>query len=181
MAAFNSEEAARQGRSGTIPAGWKKYAVSRGALWLNVLSYAGCGLVLAGAALYLLISGSAQTTSIIEFSVLVILAFIFLLIGLRLLPPLRNPATHFFLITTDGFVQVAGQKVSGLSFAEISAARREPGLLGTKLVVQRRSGTTLVLPIGRVYGAGTLREIEEALTASIKPDGQGKPKKARRG
>jgi hypothetical protein len=180
MAAFNSEEAARQGRSETIPAGWTKYAVSRGALWLNVLSYGGCGLILAGAALYLLLSGAAQTTSIVEFGALVILAFIFLLIGLRLIPPLRNQASHFFLITPDGFVQVAGQKISGLPFSEISAARREPGLLGAKLVVQQRSSKTLVLPIGRLYGAGTLREIEETLTAGITPDGQGKLRKARR-
>ena len=181
MAAFDLAEAARQGRGETIPPRWRKFPASRSTLWVNFISYACACLVMLGIAIYLLISGAAQNTAILEFSAFVALGVIFLSISLRLVAPLRNRAGYFSLITTDGFVLVAGHKVVGLPFAEIKAAQREPGLLGTKLVVERRSGKALVLPIGRVYGAGTLREIEEGLTASLASQSQGKPKKARRG
>ena len=109
-----------------------------------------------------------------------VLGLIFLSITLRLIPPLLNRAGHFFLVTTDGFVLAAGRKLSGLPLTEISAASREPGLMGAKLVLQRRSEKALVLPIARVYGTRALREMEETLTTAIKASGQQKKKKTKR-
>lgn len=170
MAAFDIQEAARQGRSGTIPPTWTKFSISRVTLWLNFMSYGlGALIFLAIPLVYLLITrASNQSISLLEALVAFILGLIFLRISLGLLPPVIQGVRHFLLVTPDGFVQVAGRKVVGLAFTEISSARAEPGLLGAKLVVHRRAGKTLVLPIGRVYGGRTLRKMEEALNATVK-------------
>ncbi len=174
MAAFNLEEAARQGRSGTIPPNWTRFSVSRAAVWSNGIIYFVGALLLFGSAVYLFITDSGQTSTPFASVALLVLGVIFLVVSLRILPPLLKSSHHFFLITTSGFVHVAGSRLVGLPFAEISSASREPGLLGTKLVVRQRSGKTLVLPIGRVYGARALREIEDALTAALKSSDQSK-------
>ncbi|HEU5200177.1 MAG TPA: hypothetical protein VFU32_11100 [Ktedonobacterales bacterium] len=181
MAAFDREEAARQGRGETIPTGWTKFAPSSRALWLNLISYGLCALLLFGLIPFLLITGNTgQAVSPLEAAASFGLGLIFLFILLRLIPPLLNKAGHFFLVTTDGFVLVAGRKVIGMPLAEISAASREPGLLGAKLVIQQRTGKALALPIGRVYGTRALREMEETLAAAIKASGQEKRKKTKR-
>src|ERR1051326_9528993 len=56
--AFNLEEAARQGRSETIPSTWTKFPASRGVLWINCLVYVLGGLIIFGLATSILISGS---------------------------------------------------------------------------------------------------------------------------
>ena len=181
MAAFNTEEAARQGRSEAIPTGWTKFSPSGRALWLNLVSYGLGTLLLFGLIPFLLITGNTgQSVSPVEAAASGVLGVIFLSIFLRLIPPLLNKAGHFFLVTNDGFVLVGGRKVTGLPLAEISAASREPGLLGAKLVVQRRSGKALALSIGRIYGTRALREMEETLTTASKASGQQKRKKTRR-
>jgi hypothetical protein len=181
MAAFDKEEAARQGRGETIPTGWTKYTPSSRALWLNLISYGLCTLLLFGLIPLLLITGdTGQTVSPLEAAASSVLGLVFLFIFLRLIPPLLNKAGHFFLVTNIGFVLVAGRKVIGLPLAEISAASREPGLLGAKLVIQQRSGKALALSIGRVYGTRALREMEETLTSTLKASDQGKRKKAKR-
>lgn len=181
MAAFNIEEAARQGRSEAIPVGWTRFSPSTRTLWLNLISYGLCALLLFGLIPFLLITGNtSQSTSPVEAVASFVLGLIFLSIFLRLIPPLVNKVGHFFLITTDGFVLVAGRKVIGLPLTEISLASREPGLLGAKLVLQQRSGKALALPIGRVYGAQALRGMEESLTSAIKASGQEKRKKTKR-
>jgi hypothetical protein len=182
MAAFNLEEAARQGRSGTIPPKWTRFSVSRGAAWSNLIIYSIGSLFILGSAIYLFItgalsSGPGQTTSPFLLLVLLVLGFLFLGVSLRVLPTLIRSDRHFFLITPDGFVSVAGSKLVGLPFTEISSASREPGLMGTKLVVRQRAGKALVLPIGRTYGARALREMEEALTAALKAPTQSKRQK----
>lgn len=169
MAAFDKEEVARQGRSGDIPPTWSRFTISRGTLWLNLICYGLGGVIFLLIPLYLLITDpGSQNNSPLGDGVAFVLGLIFLWIGLRVLPPVLQSARHFFLVTPDGFVQVAGKRVIGLPLAEISGARTEPGLLGSKLVVQQHSGKALVLPIGRVYGGRTLRKMEEALTASSK-------------
>ncbi len=190
--AFDLEEAARQGRSGNIPQEWTLFRVSRGTVWLNLLVYLACGLLLLGLAGYLFATSSAslpgssahdQPLSPIGLALLVILGFIFLIIAIRLLPPLLSSAGHFFLVTREGFVAVAGQRVVGLAFSEMKAASREAGMLGAKLVVQRKTGKTLVLPLGRVYGTRALRQMEEVLTAGIttpKEESKGRRKKSKR-
>jgi hypothetical protein len=186
--AFDLEEAARQGRSGTIPQEWKMFRVSRGTAWLNLLSYLACGVALLGLAVYLFVTSSAflpgsstndQPLSPIGLALLVILGFIFLLIAVRLLPPLLNGAGHFFLVTQEGFVMVEGRRVVGLPFSEMKAANREAGMLGAKLVAQRKAGKTLVLPLGRVYGPRALRQMEEALNAGVSAS-QEHPQKTRK-
>jgi hypothetical protein len=190
--AFDLEEAARQGRSGTIPAEWTIFRVARGALWLNLLSYAACALLLLGVAAYLFVSNSAllpgnsanaSPISPLEAAAFVVLGFIFLIVVVRLLPALINEAGHFFLVTREGFVAVAGRRVVGLPFGEMKTASREAGLLGAKLVVQRKTGKTLVLPLGRIYGTRALRQMEEVLTTGINaPNDErtGKRKKSKR-
>lgn len=181
MAAFDKEEAARQGRGETIPTGWTKFAPSTRALWLNLISYGLCTLLLFGLIPFLLITGNTnQAVSPLEAAASCVLGLVFLSIFLRLIPPLLNKAGHFFLVTNTGFVLVAGRKVTGTPLAEISAASREPGLLGAKLVIQQRSGKALAFSIGRVYGTRALREMEETLTAAIKTSGQEKRKKTKR-
>jgi hypothetical protein len=181
MAAFNREEVARQGRGEAIPTGWTRYSPSNRALWLNLISYGLCTLLLFGLIPYLLITdNTGQAVSPLEAAASFVLGLIFLSITLRLIPPLLNRAGHFFLVTTDGFVLVAGRKLIGLPLTEISAASREPGLLGAKLVLRRRSGKALVLPIARVYGTRALREMEETLTTAINAGGQQKRKKTKR-
>ena len=181
MAAFNTEDAARQGRSEAIPTGWTKYSPSNRALWLNLISYGLCMLLLFGLIPFLLITGNTrQPVSPLEAAASCVLGLIFFSIFLRLIPPLLNRAGHFLLVTSDGFVLVAGRKVTGMPFTETSTASREPGLLGAKLVIQRRSGKALALPIGRVYGTRALREMEETLTAAIKASSQEKRKKTKR-
>lgn len=181
MAAFNIEEAARQGHGENIPAGWTRFSPSSRALWLNLISYGLCTLLLFGLIPYLLITGTtSQAVSPLEAGASFVLGLLFLSIFLRLIPPLLNRAGHFFLVTTEGFVLVAGRKLTGLPLTEISAASREPGLLGAKLVLQRRSEKALVLPIARVYGTRALREMEETLTAAINASGQQKKKKTKR-
>jgi len=174
MAAFDLEETARQGRSGAIPPKWTRFSVSRSAVWLNLIIYGAGALILLGVAIYLFITGvfsasPGQTTSPFLALALAVLGFVFLAVSLRVLPALINGAGHFFLITPDGFVLVAGKKLVGLPFTELRHASREPGLLGAKLVAQRRSGRPLALPIGRIYGTRALREMEEALAAGLKP------------
>ena len=170
MPAFDLQAAARQGRSGTIPPTWTRFPISRVTLWLNFISYGlGALIFLTIPLIYLLITrASSQNISLLEALVAFILGLIFLRISLGLLPPVIQRARHFLLVTPDGFVQVAGRKVVGLAFTEISSARAEPGLLGAKLVVHQRAGKALVLPIGRIYGGRTLRKMEEALSASAK-------------
>ncbi len=182
MAAFNLEEAARLGRSETLPPKWTKFSVSRATVWSNFIVYASGALLLLGFAIYLFITGlltssSGQTTAPFAPLALLVLGFIFLTVSLRILPPLIRSDLHFFLITPDGFVNAAGSRLVGLPFTEISSASREPGLLGVKLVVRPRSGKLLVLPIGRIYGARKLREMEDALTAALKQPGQSKRQK----
>ncbi len=182
MAAFDLEEAARQGRSGAIPPKWNRFSVSRGTLWFNLTVYGIAALILIGAAVYVFITGvfssnSSPISAPFEAGALLILGFIFLAVSLRVLPALINSAGHFFLITPNGFVLVSGRRLVGLPLSEIRAASREQGMLGAKLVVQPHAGRPLILPIGRIYGTRALREMEEALMAGLKPADQDKRKK----
>jgi hypothetical protein len=184
MAAFDVEKAARQGRSETIPATWTKFPASRGAIWSNFLIYLVGALLIFGLDIFIVITGSLpggtngdQGLAPLEFVTLLIFGFIFLFVGFRMIPPLIKSDQYFFLITTDGFVYVADKKLAGLSFAEMRSVYRQPGLFGGKLVVQRRSGKSLALSIGRFYATRTARAMEEALTAGIKSIEQNKREK----
>ena len=188
--AFDLEAAARQGRSGTIPPEWTMFRVVRGTVWLNLLSYLACGVLLIGLAIYLSAtnssylpgsSGNDLPISPIGWVLLIVLGFLFLLIVVRLLPPLINGAGHFFLVTQEGFVVVEGRRVVGLPFNEMKAANRGAGMLGAKLVVQRKVGRALVLSLGRVYGARALRQMEETLNAGINAPQENQPKTRKKG
>jgi len=181
MAAFNMEEAARQGRGETIPAGWARFPASRGALWTNFTIYTVGAALIFGLAVYLFITGSLpggtpgdQGLAPYEFVGLLIFGCLFLSVGLRLIPPLRKSSRYFFLITPDGFVYVADKKLVGLAMSEISSAYRQTGWLGGKLVVMRNADRSLVLRIGHFYPVQTIREIEETLIAALKPASQSK-------
>jgi hypothetical protein len=176
MAAFNLEEAARQGHGETTPPGWTKFPASHGVILANLLIYIIGAAVVFGLAVYISITGSLpggangdQGFAPLEFVALLIFGCIFLVVGLRMIPALLKGDQYFFLITNSGFVYVAGKKLMGLPFAEISSAYRQVGLLGGKLVVRQRAGKTLVVPLGRLYSAHTVHQMEEALAASLKP------------
>lgn len=186
MAAFNLEEAARQGRGETLPSGWTRFSVSRGTLWSNFIIYTVGAVVVFGLAVYLFITGSLpggtpgdQGFAPLEFVGLLIGGCIFLWIGLRIIPLLIKSQQYFFLITGEGFVYVADKKLVGLPFAEISGTYRQIGLLGGKLVIQRPAGGRLVLSIGRFYATRTVREMEETLVAALKSASQSKRGKRR--
>lgn len=188
--AFDLEETARQGRSGTIPPEWTMFRVVRGTVWLNLLSYLACGALLIGVAIYLSATNSSYLPgssandlpiSPIGWVLLIVLGFIFLLIVVRLLPPLINGAGHFFLVTPEGFVVVEGRRVVGLPFSEMKAANREAGMLGAKLVVQRKVGRALVLSLGRIYGTRALRQMEETLNAGINAPQENQQKTRKKG
>ncbi|HEY7357569.1 MAG TPA: hypothetical protein VH590_13920 [Ktedonobacterales bacterium] len=181
MAAFNMEEAARQGRSEPLPAGWTKFPASRGATLTNVLIYIIGAALVFGLAAYIALTGSLpggtpgdQGLAPIEFVALLGFGVVFLVVGLRMIPALRNSDQYFFLLTREGFVYAAGKKLMGLPFAEISGAYRQSGLLGGKLVVNRHTGRALVVPLGRFYTTQAVREIEETLNASLKSGGGSK-------
>lgn len=184
MAAFNLEEAARQGRGETLPAGWTRFPASRGALWTNFTIYTVGAVLVFGLAAYLFITGSLpggapgdQGFAPFEFVGLLIFGGLFLSVGLRLIPPLRKSSRYFFLITPDGFVYVADKKLVGLSLSEISSAYRQTGWLGGKLIVLRNADRSLALRIGHFYPVRTIREIEETLIAALKPASRNKSRK----
>jgi hypothetical protein len=181
MAAFNLEEAARQGRSEMIPAAWTKFPASRGAIWFNFITYTIGGLFVLGLAVYLFVTGSLPGDSSGEgglepFEVLAFLIFgcLFLAVGLRMIPSLLKSDQYFFLITGEGFVYVAGKELAGLPFTEISSAYRQTGWLGGKLVVRQNVGKALVLPLGRLFTTRAVREMEEGLLAALQPANKSK-------
>ncbi|HEU5368457.1 MAG TPA: hypothetical protein VFU69_08340 [Ktedonobacterales bacterium] len=185
MAAFNVEDAARQGRGETIPPGWTKFPASHGVILANLLVYIIGAVVVFGLAAYIVITGTLpggangdQGLAPYEFVALLIFGCIFLFIGLRMIPGLFKSDDYFFLLTNQGFVYAAGKKLMGLPFAEISSAYRQSGWLGGKLIVRRQAGASLVVPLGRFYTTQAVREMEKALVASLKPAGKkkrGKP------
>ncbi|HEY7347529.1 MAG TPA: hypothetical protein VH599_04365 [Ktedonobacterales bacterium] len=184
MAAFDIEEAALQGRGEAIPPVWARFAVSRSAIWTNFTIYTVGAVLTFGLAAYLFIAGSLPGGSNgddglapIEFVALLACGCLFLSVGLRLIPPLRKSSQYFFLVTPDGFVFVAGKKLIGSPFTKITSAYRQPGLLGGKLVVLREADRSLALRIGHFYSVQTIREIEEALVANLKPVSRSKPAK----
>jgi hypothetical protein len=177
MAAFNLEDAARQGRGETIPPTWTKFPASHGVILANLLIYIIGAVLLFGLAAYIVVTGSLpggtngdQGLAPLEVVALLIFGGIFLVIGLRMIPALFKRDHYFFLITNQGFVCAAGEKLMGLPFAEISSVYRQSGLLGGKLVVRRQADRSLVIPLGRFYTTQAAREMEEALAASLKPD-----------
>ncbi len=174
MAAFNVEEAARQGRSETIPPAWTRFPASRSAIQTNIIIYTLGAVIVFGLAIYLFVTGSLpggtrgdEGFAAFELVALVIFGCLFLSIGLRMIPSLLNSDQYFFLITNDGFVYAAGKKLMGLPLSEVSIAYRQAGLLGGKLVVRQRSGGVLNIPLGRYYTTQAVREMEETLLASL--------------
>ena len=175
MAAFNREDAARQGRSETIPPTWTKFPASRAAIRSNLIIYIVGAILVFGLAVYLLLTGSLpggtsgdQGLAPFELFALVVFGGVFLWVGARLIPPLLKTDDYFFLITNEGFVYVAGKKLMGLPFAEMSLPYRQSGMLGGKLVVRQPAGKALVVPLGLLYATRTVREMEEALIARLK-------------
>ena len=181
MAAFNVEEAARQGRSDAIPSTWTRFPASRSAIQTNIVIYVGGAVLLFGLAVYLLLNDSLPGGvkgdygfAPFELVALIALGCLFLWIGLRLIPPLLKSNQYFFLITSDGFVYAADKKLVGLPLAEIGIAYRQAGLLGGKLVVRQQSGSVLHIPLGRLFTTKAVREMEETLNASVKSLGKGR-------
>ncbi len=184
MAAFNLEDAAHQGRSETIPPTWKKFPASRGTIRANLIIYLVGAALVFGLAIYLAVTGSLpggtpgdQGLAPVELVVLLVFGVVFLVIGLRMIPPLLKSDQHFFLLTTNGFVYAAGKKDTGLPFTAVRGAYRQPGLLGGKLIILQHEGRSLVLPLGRYYSTSTVRDMEEALNAALKPASKSTPKK----
>ncbi len=185
MAAFNIEEAARQGRGEAVPPTWTKFPASHGVILANLLIYIIGAVVIFGLAASIVITGSLpggvngdQGLAPYECVALLIFGCIFLVVGLRMIPALLKREQYFFLLTNQGFVYAAGKKLMGLPFAEIGSVYRQSGWLGGKLIVRRQSGAALVVPLGRFYSTQTVREMEKALAASLKPAGKkkrGKP------
>ncbi len=184
MAAFNLEDAARQGRSEAIPPTWTKFPASRGAIRTNLIIYLVGAVLIFGLAIYLAVTGSLpggtngdQGLAPVELLLLLVFGCVFLVIGLRMIPPLFKSDQYFFLLTPNGFVYAAGKKLVGLPFTDVRGAYRQPGLLGGKLVILQHAGKSLVLSLGRYYSTQTVREMEEALNAALKPASKNKPKK----
>jgi len=184
MAAFNVEEAARQGRSDTIPPTWTKFPASRSAIRSNIIIYIVGAALLFGLAAYLFTTGSMpggtrgdDGFAPFELVALFLFGCLFLSISLRLIPPLLKSDQYFCLITSDGFVYAADKKLIGSPLAEISTAYRQVGLLGGKLVVRQHSGSVLNIPLGRFYTTQAVREVEEMLNASLKSVGKSKREK----
>lgn len=176
MAAFDVEEAARQGRSESIPPTWTKFPASRGTIWSNFIIYTGGAAAIFGLAIYLFVTGSLpggtrgdEGLAPVELAILVVCGCIFLVIGLRMIGPLTRSDQHFFLITNLGFVWVAGKILVGLPFVEIRSAYRQIGMLGGKLIILQQVGKPLTLPLGRYYTTQAVRQMEEALVAALKP------------
>jgi hypothetical protein len=185
MAAFNMEDAARQGRSEAFPPGWTKFPASHGVILANLLMYIIGAVVIFGLAVYIAITGSLpggakgdQGLAPLEFVALLGFGCFFLVAGLRMIPALLKGHHYFFLITNQGFVYAAGKKLMGLPFAEIRSTYRQSGLLGGKLIVNRHTGRALVVPLGRFYSIQAVREMEEKLAASLKPDSSKRGKRA---
>ncbi len=181
MAAFNLEDAARQGRSEAIPPTWTKFPASRGAIRTNLIIYLVGAVIVFGLAIYLAVNGSLpggtkgdQGLAPVELLLLLIFGCVFLVIGLRMIPPLLKSDQYFLVLTTDGFVYVTGKKLVGLPLTDVRGAYRQPGLLGGKLVILRHVGRSLVLSLGRYYSTPTVRDMEEALNAALKPASKSK-------
>jgi hypothetical protein len=181
MAAFNLEEAARQGRSEAIPPTWARFPASRRTIRTNLIIYLAGAVIIFGLAIYLAVTGSLpggtngdQGLAPLELVFLLVFGCVFLVVGLRMIPSLLNSDHYFFLLTTDGFVYVAGKKLTGLPFTAVRGAYRQPGLLGGKLVVLQHEGKSLALTLGRYYSTPTVRDMEEALNAALKPASKSK-------
>jgi len=179
MASFDLSGAVQQARAGMISPGWKVFPLLRRAIWTNLLSECVLGLFGIGVAIYLFVSGSAyvpaflpdsffsQTgilvTSIIESLLFLALGIWLLVLGIRWIPRIGDSAGYFFLVTPDGFAEVKGEKVVGLPLSDVLRLNQRNGYLGPELQIQRRTGGTLKLAIGRNYGpanqiAATLAE-----------------------
>jgi hypothetical protein len=181
MAAFNVEEAARQGRSDAMPSTWTRFPASRSAIQTNIIIYSIGAVLLFGLAVYVLLNDSLPggvkgDYGFAPFELVALAAFgvLFLWIGLRLIPPLLKSDHYFFLITTDGFVYAADNKLMGLPLAEVGMVYRQAGLLGGKLVVRQQSGSVINIPLGRLFTTRAVREMEETLMASVKSQGKGR-------
>jgi hypothetical protein len=168
MAAFNQEQVVTQARSGVVPNDWTLFPLVRGAALRNAFGLGLVGLFSLGMAIYLFTSKTAYvpkflpasffsnsgiaTASIIESLLFVALGVWLAVVAVRWIQAYGNSQAHFIVVTPDGFAQVKGEKVVGAAFAEVAAFRQRSGFFGLEFLVQRRSGRTLALEVGKNYG-----------------------------
>ncbi len=181
MASFDLSGAVQQARTGVIPPDWKRFPLLSRAIWSNLLGSLILGIFCVGVAIYLFVSRSAYVptflpdsffsptgiliTSIIESLLFLAIGIWLLVLGIRWVPRIGDSDGYFFLVTPAGFAEVKGEKVVGLPFTDVLKLRQKNGYFGPELLIQRRTGGTLTLAIGRSYGPA--RQISATLLEGV--------------
>jgi hypothetical protein len=168
MAAFDLASVAAQARTGVVPEDWALFPLVRRSALLNALGALLLALFALGLAVYLYTSGLAfvpkflpdsaftesgkTTTSLIESLLFVALGVWLAFVTFRWVRAYSNHQSYFIVVTPAGFAEVQGAKEVGAAFADVAAIRQKSGYFGLEFLVQKRSGRSFALEVGKNYG-----------------------------
>ncbi|HKW24042.1 MAG TPA: hypothetical protein VJO13_21885, partial [Ktedonobacterales bacterium] len=157
-------------RGPSIPPGWARFSVRRGIIWPNLIIYTLLAIVAVGCAIFIVVSGTivgldqlpkdwlvGPQRSLVLYGEGVICIglglWFFFSFTLRWLRTLQHPQDYYFLVTPRYVAEVKGQKVEGVSLADVRGIRRSGGgNYGWQIVLEMRNGKKTEYDVGSNYG-----------------------------
>ncbi len=157
-------------RGPSIPPSWTRFPVRRGIIWPNLIIYTVLAIVAVGCGIFIVASGTivgldqipkdwlvGQQRSLVLYGEGIICAglglWFFYSFTLRWLRTLQHPQDYFFLVTPRYVAEVKGQKVEGVTLADVRNIRRSGGgNYGWQIVLEMRNKKKTEYDVGSNYG-----------------------------